>query len=427
VQHYLKRFVASAVVKAIALSLAFLLQLVLARVMGAEWYGEVTYALAWVSLLAVLAAAGTDGAAVRFVAELDLHDRRPDIAGFWHWAVCRSRQFLKFVLPAGLLLGMLLHYSNSEFAILAFLVVLPALYFQAGNLFLVSFVQGLRRPVMSQLPLGVALPLLLIAALFGLQGLDIEPRSEYVAAAYVVAVAIIYVCLKTFVKAQLDSADKPWDKPEAPEWGAVAYHLLLMSAAGLLLVRFDILLLGWFVPAEEVGVYNVSARLAEMASLALVVSNLVVAPMIARYFRDGEHGKLQSVLTFSGRLVAMVTLLAVLALFYFGQTVLGWYGEIFVRGYEILMILAIGQLINALFGPVGNVLIMTGHSGMALRIYVAAAAIMILLSLLLTPMFGMYGAAMATACGTIIWNVVMCRYIVTTLGIDPTALGVFRR
>ena len=427
-RHYLKGFMASATIKIVALALAFLLQLVLARVMGAEWYGQITYVLTWVGLIVVVAVAGTDAAAVRFVAELDAQGKRTVVLHFVSWASSRINRFLKLVLPAGVALGLFLNFSNPEFSLLAYLIVLGGIYFQARNLFFTSLVQGLRRPAWSQFFLGVALPLLLLVALAGFHFFETEARSEYVAVAYVCSMIVVYLWASGFVKKQ--SHEEPGRKPNLDnpaEWGMVAYRLLLMAVIGMLLSKFDILLLGWFVLPADVGIYNVSARLAEFVSLALVVSNLVVAPLIARHYQAGEMEQLQRLLTFSGRLVTVVALLMLAGLVFFGANVLGWYGAIFVKGYEVLLILAVGQLINALFGPVGYMLIMTGHAAVALRIYAWAVAMLIILALMLTPWLGMIGAAIASAVGVVTWNVAMCRYVVRHLGLDPTVLGMFRR
>lgn len=414
--------------KGMVLFFAFVLQLVLARVMGAQWYGEVTYALAWAGLLAVFTVAGSDGAAVRFVAQLDVPATRQAIPHFLAWASRRTIRFLKLVVPVGVAIGLFLHFSNSEFSLLAFLIVLGGIYFQAGSLFATSVLQGLKRPAISQFPLGIALPLLLIIVLSGFHLFGIEARSEYVAISYVLAMIIVCCWVTGFVRKQL--RNEPVERSDcidSPEWDKVAHQLLLMAVTGLLLSKFDILLLGWFVPVEEVGVYNVSARLAELVSLALVVSNLIVAPMIASYYQKREMEQLQQLLTFSGRLVAAVTLLLLIVLIFLGETVLGWYGELFATGYGVLLILSVGQLLNALFGPVGYLLIMTGHSSIALRMYSMAAIIMMLLAMLLTPLYGMTGAAIASAIGVVIWNVIMCTYVVRHLGFDPTVLGMFRR
>jgi len=384
--------------------------------------------LAWVGLLAVVAAAGTDAASVRFVAQYDTERKFSTTIRFLSWSFCRINRYLGLVLPAGVVLGLGLYLSNSSFSLYAFLIVLIGVYFQVRNLFLGSVVQGMGRPALSQLPQGILLPLCIIVAIVGLDQAGIEARSEYVAIIYVIALAAVYLWVNSFVSRQFHGvADERDDKGESEEWGSLTRQLLLMAVIGILLSKFDILLLGWFVLPADVGVYNVSARLAEFVSLALVVSNLVVAPMIARHYRADEMVQLQKLLTFSGRLVAAATLLMLVVLTIFGENVLSWYGAIFVKGYDVLLILAIGQLINALFGPVGYMLIMTGHAAVALRIYAWAVAMLVILALLLTPWFGMVGAAIASAVGVVTWNVAMCRYVVRHLDLDPTVLGMFRR
>ena len=427
-RHYVKRLFSSAIMKSVTLALAFLLQLVLARLMGAEWYGEITYVLVWFSFLCVIAVAGTDSASVRFVAQYDSCKQSPNIQKFLAWAELHMNRSTKIVLPAGVVLGLILYLFNENISLLAFLIILIGIYFQSRNAFYSSVVQGYGRAALSQLPQGALLPVVLMIGLSVLWFLDIEVRSEYVAIIYVLSLFVVFLWVRRLVK-KLSERRQEDDRCEEDStvWKEVANHLFYMSLIGILLSRFDILLLGWFVQAEEVGIYNVSARLAELASLGLVVSNLVVAPMIARHYHNREKRELQSLLTFSGRIVAVATFAILILLYSVGEYVLGWYGEPFRDGYNVLMILAVGQFLNALFGPVGYILLMTGHSNVALRIYLIAVSIMGLLLILLIPIYGMIGAAVSSAIGVVIWNVMMCFYVVRRMGLDPTVVGLFKR
>ena len=91
----------------------------------------------------------------------------------------------------------------------------------------------------------------------------------------------------------------------------------------------------------------------------------------------------------------------------FGYVVLGIFVSDFTAGYVALLVLLAGQLINAVSGPVGYVMTMTGHQHRAARIIGVCAFVNIVLNAMLIPLFGMSGAASATAITTAMWNLMM--------------------
>ena len=88
-----------------------------------------------------------------------------------------------------------------------------------------------------------------------------------------------------------------------------------------------------------------------------------------------------------------------------------------------LGILAIGQLCDAAFGSVVFLLNMTGHERDTVRGLSIGVVVNALLNLALIPLFGINGAAAATALTLLIWNVLLWRAVRRRLGIDSTALG----
>ena len=81
------------------------------------------------------------------------------------------------------------------------------------------------------------------------------------------------------------------------------------------------------------------------------------------------------------------------------------FGHEFGRAYWPLLLLAVGQLVNAWFGPTGMLLNMTGHEREVTRAVTVAAGMNVVLNLLLIPPFGVVGAAIATSASLVFWNI----------------------
>jgi O-antigen/teichoic acid export membrane protein len=85
----------------------------------------------------------------------------------------------------------------------------------------------------------------------------------------------------------------------------------------------------------------------------------------------------------------------------------------------ILVIGTAGQLVNCGVGSVGNLLYMSGNERRLIRIHAGAAVIMVTLSFLLIPRWGIAGAALASAVTTAVmnaWTLVDARRV---LGLFP--------
>jgi O-antigen/teichoic acid export membrane protein len=112
-----------------------------------------------------------------------------------------------------------------------------------------------------------------------------------------------------------------------------------------------------------------------------------------------------------------------LVLIFGGHWFLLLFGHGFTGGHTPLTVLCVGQLANAAIGPVGFLLIMTGHGKeAAIGIGIGVGA-NLLLSLLLIPLRGADGAAAASASSLIIWNTVLALFVRRRLSIAVTAFG----
>jgi O-antigen/teichoic acid export membrane protein len=101
----------------------------------------------------------------------------------------------------------------------------------------------------------------------------------------------------------------------------------------------------------------------------------------------------------------------------FNKTILGLFGEEFENGNIILIILCIGQVVNSFSGSVGIILQMIGKQKVQQNFVLIALLINIILTFMLTPVYGGLGAATATVISMAFWNIGCSIYIKRSLGI----------
>jgi O-antigen/teichoic acid export membrane protein len=103
-----------------------------------------------------------------------------------------------------------------------------------------------------------------------------------------------------------------------------------------------------------------------------------------------------------------------------GREVLGLFGEEFTPGYPILMILALAQLVQAGVGPVTRLISLSGHQDRTILVFAVALVVAVVLVMILVPLFGIRGAAIATLLDTVLWVFWMRYLVIRRLNIRPT-------
>jgi O-antigen/teichoic acid export membrane protein len=161
----------------------------------------------------------------------------------------------------------------------------------------------------------------------------------------------------------------------------------------------DVLLLGVFKDSATVGIYDQAKRISVLVSAFLGATSYVAAPKFAAMYAKGELDKLGRLARNAARLSVIVSLPYIIVFLLFPGWIMGIYGEEFVQGAPVLVILAIGQFINAATGAVGFLLVMTGHEKIMRNITLSTNALKVILFFVLIPPFGFIGAALATAIG----------------------------
>src|SRR3546814_20393453 len=99
------------------------------------------------------------------------------------------------------------------------------------------------------------------------------------------------------------------------------------------------------------------------------------------------------------------------------------FGKEYVSGYHALLILLVAQVINAICGPTGFMMSMTGHQSAAAKIFAVSALFSVILNLTLIPWLGIIGAAIANLMGQMIWNFTILVFLRSRLGLDPSIVG----
>lgn len=221
-----------------------------------------------------------------------------------------------------------------------------------------------------------------------------------------------------FVRRRPSESAMAEPKFQTRDWIRSSIPFGLSSALLLINGRTDILALGLFRPDAEVGVYRVAVQITATIIFSQAAVNAIQGPHIAHLYAAGDMKRLQKMITRSSRAIVAIAVPTVLVILGAGPFLIRWiYGPEFAGAFVPVIILAVGQLVNASTGSVSSLLNMTGHERETTKVLLMAAVLNISLSLTLTPLWGMAGAALATASTLTFWNLTMWRAVYKHLGI----------
>lgn len=175
----------------------------------------------------------------------------------------------------------------------------------------------------------------------------------------------------------------------------------LLSVVNQLIAWLPILLVGIYLPPQDVSMLQVTLRIAMLVSFVLLAANSIVAPKVAELSATGDIATMRSVLervTFSITAIAAPIVVILIA---FPGLILNLFGHEFIAAATILRVLVVAQFINIASGPVFNVLIMAGNVKTAYRIQLLSLIVGLVIFFSLIHSFRL-GAAVAAVSATIV-------------------------
>jgi O-antigen/teichoic acid export membrane protein len=199
-------------------------------------------------------------------------------------------------------------------------------------------------------------------------------------------------------------------------YGAPRAPAALLSQA---LFWADYFVAALYVSPTELGVYAAALRVAQVIVLFLTAVNYMFSPFVADLHARGERERLDDLYKSLTRWIVGGTVPLLLVVAIMPGTVLLLFGGAFDQGTTALRILLIGQAVNVAVGSVGFILIMVGRTGWDLSVYAASLVLDIGLAFLLTPHFGIDGAAVAQATSMSFSNLVRLYLVWRFVRIQP--------
>ncbi len=399
--------------------LGYATQVAIARMFGPAQLGFYALGLTLVQLANILSMFGMDNSVVRYVAR---YRAEGDDA--------RVRGTVLLVLGATFGIGVAL--SVAMFAGAGFL---------AEKVFDKPFLESIFRAFAPALPFFT----LMSTALYATQGFQTVKYTAYVQEVLRPLVGLALVGVFYLLGVEILGAVAAYILSMAAGAALALYYLRrLLPAGGGVRAKFEaaevlgssgpmmvarittyasawgmIWVLGVFVSASEVGIYNAASRTAALSGLVLLAFSGIFSPMISNLHGSNSLGHLDRLYKDVSRWAFTGSLGVFVPTVLLSKDILAVFGTKFVTGWPVMVVIAFGYLFASSVGLTGRMLAMTGHERRLMWSRVVATAASLVAGAAAAPAFGLLGAAVAAAAGLVLVNALTLVSVRRLLGFWP--------
>ena len=406
--------------------MAFVMQLCLARWLGATAYGTYSRVIAWSGILAIAAGMGFPTLVLRVLPDYWIRQDWSRVRGVLATSLVGTVLVGALIALFGIALVLSLGWQTDKSVpdtVIGFVAV-PLFALMALQQ---EVVRSFRRIGLAYAPSLLLRPSLVIlggacVVAFGHQ-LDSSIALAITATATVFVIGLQAWRFRRALGPIVMSARPVYERCT---WIKQALPLLLVAGFIVVIEQTDIVMVGAIRGDRAAGLYGAAAKTASLVGLLLIAANAIGAPMFSALLAQDRHKDLQQLVSTITAWAFWPSCLLSIILATCAPLVLTIFGTGFASAEWQLRVLLIGQVVNAAAGSVGWLMLLSGHHNVAARISGWVALIHLVLLAVLIPVFGTIGAAAATTLTLSLWNVWLHAAVVRDLNIHPSIIFTLR-
>ena len=401
----------------------FISGVIIARFLGAFLFGQYNLGMVVVRFLSNFCVLGSDRGLVKFIPVYNLEDK-----GKTKQIIITST-LLCFLTST--IIAVLLYIFSDTIAIMFFdsenmsgVLRIFSLYLPVFSLFRIflAVLRGFKRADLQAFVWYFISPLLFLLMVIPIYFFGFKLGG--VIAARIISHLCGLICLAFFVlKVFPEITTVIRSRVNIKEYFSFSFPLLFIGLLHFLIGNIGILMIGYFREEDAAGIYSVAVRISLLSLFFLTAVNSIFGPNMSELTKlnDFENiKKLMNVLTKwitygAGTLLAIVIVLH--------DDILHVFGREYISGTVPLLILMTGQFCNALAGPTGVVLVMSGKQKYEVFNSIAIVIANILLCYILIPRFGVTGAAVSMAVSIIGVNILKVSEVYYEFRFHPYSLN----
>lgn len=375
-----------------------------ARVLGAAEYGIFAYVLGFTGFFIFFSDIGVNSILTR---ETAAHPEQKDkyfSTSFWI-------KIILLLISVSLVIFIAPHFSKIEKAAVLFPLMALIVFFDGLREFANAFLKGLEKMELEAIVI-ITMNVVIMGA--GFLILRISPTSKSLIFSYIISVSFstllaIFIIRKQFLKI---FSRHCLDFKTATQILSSAWPLAFSALLGVFMLNTDVVMLGWWRTAAEIGYYSIGQRIIGVLYTlpALLMSG--VFPALSRIAGKNEKQKEKNLNEKSITAIFLTALPLIIGGIVLGQPIIKLiFGPAYLPATTSFRILiaSLFWIFPSVF--ISNLVLAHNQQKKTMRYMVAGTLGNMLLNSILIPIWGIKGAAISTFIGQAIYVIPSWRYI----------------
>jgi len=180
-------------------------------------------------------------------------------------------------------------------------------------------------------------------------------------------------------------------------WFIASLPIVVAQTFELLTQNFDMMAVSYFLGPESTGIYFAALKTIALLSFVNFAIGAATANNVASLHGAGRREELEELLHSATNLTFWPTVLGAIVLVTLAPMLLMLFGKDFAGHAYLTAVLAVGFVAKSFVGPAELYLNVLGHQRICAIILLFAATLNMTLNIVLIPLLGLLGAAIATS------------------------------
>ncbi|MFB6186558.1 MAG: lipopolysaccharide biosynthesis protein [Halobacteriaceae archaeon] len=197
-------------------------------------------------------------------------------------------------------------------------------------------------------------------------------------------------------------------------------YVFIGSLGGFVYSWMDVAILRIFVSPSLIGAYEIAWRVASLSMMLTQAIRTSLFPQISHWHTEGCFEKIESAYNQWLQLPFYLTIPAFTGSVVLGKDILETLFSIDLEiAYFILLIFMLEKILRSIYMILGPALYAMDKPELGYRGSIAAVATNLILNIILIPLFGLIGAAIATSISALVAAVINLSYVNNIISIKP--------
>ncbi len=391
---------------------AFLLQVMVAKHIGAEGYG--IFAFAWVlaTIVGQFCCCGFNETANRFLPAYIVADDLQRARGFVQFSGLFVFTVAAIICLAGIAGMILLRDYIPEPYFLPTLLAMTCAPLLCVTHLKEAFSISRSLPLHGLMPTYVIRPLALMAVIwvaitFGFAEAGADTALGALLISALLALMLQALLLRKPMRRQLGHGEAVI---EVRKWLGASLPLLFAQGFFLLATSIDVFLLSGLVASDQVGVYFAGAKIVACVSFIQMAVGAAIARRLSEAVQQQDQEKFDHHFERGRHMMMWPTLVGVVLVILASPIILQVFGSEFTSGTPIVALLASGILLQSVAGPIQERMMVMNQQRAIAFIVAGSLAFNLAASIALTLAWGIAGAAIASTLSIVVRILLMHHY-----------------